>query len=184
MYCSVALVVAILKICWNLRDLTFGLLRSQLRDLQINGSPRPSPTSPRHSVTVTKPVFVSSMLMRSFSYLELFNFQSTDGGEQVVANSASPATARPSMVPSSEGLPPGRVYQLYLQFFFFFLPYLNHFFFCISIGWTVQVAPNGRLFFIDHNKRATTWVDPRSGRPSTLPRQNQYEYRSYFRHKC
>jgi len=40
-------------------------------------------------------------------------------------------------------------------------------------GWSVQVAPNGRMFFIDHNKRATTWVDPRSGRPSTLPRQLQ-----------
>ncbi|EFX79753.1 hypothetical protein DAPPUDRAFT_52009, partial [Daphnia pulex] len=70
--------------------------------------------------------------------------QSIDGGEQV-ANSTSPTPPRPVVVPSSEGLPQ---------------------------GWTVQVAPNGRLFFIDHNKRATTWVDPRSGRPSTLPRQS------------
>jgi len=43
----------------------------------------------------------------------------------------------------------------------------------LPAGWSVQVAPNGRMFFIDHNKRATTWVDPRSGRPSTLPRQLQ-----------
>ncbi|XP_059351873.1 E3 ubiquitin-protein ligase NEDD4-like isoform X1 [Daphnia carinata] len=92
----------------------------QLREVQINGSPRPSPASPRHSVTTIE-------------------------GEQV-ANGTSSTPTRPAVVPNSDGLPP---------------------------GWTVQVAPNGRLFFIDHNKRATTWVDPRSGRPSTLPRQNQ-----------
>lgn len=95
-------------------------IADQLREVQINGSPRPSPASPRHSVTTIE-------------------------GEQV-ANGTSSTPTRPAVVPNSDGLPP---------------------------GWTVQVAPNGRLFFIDHNKRATTWVDPRSGRPSTLPRQNQ-----------
>lgn len=25
-------------------------------------------------------------------------------------------------------------------------------------GWTMQVAPNGRVFFIDHNSKETTWV--------------------------
>lgn len=25
-------------------------------------------------------------------------------------------------------------------------------------GWTMQVAPNGRLFFIDHNAKSTSWV--------------------------
>ncbi|GFG35290.1 hypothetical protein Cfor_01348 [Coptotermes formosanus] len=40
-------------------------------------------------------------------------------------------------------------------------------------GWTMQVAPNGRVFFIDHNERATTWVDPRTGRASPMPNQNQ-----------
>ncbi|XP_023716889.1 E3 ubiquitin-protein ligase Nedd-4 isoform X3 [Cryptotermes secundus] len=39
-------------------------------------------------------------------------------------------------------------------------------------GWTMQVAPNGRVFFIDHNERATTWVDPRTGRASPMPNQN------------
>lgn len=39
-------------------------------------------------------------------------------------------------------------------------------------GWSLQVAPNGRIFFIDHNEKATTWVDPRTGRPSPLPNQN------------
>lgn len=38
-------------------------------------------------------------------------------------------------------------------------------------GWTVQVAPNGRLFFIDHNERTTSWVDPRTGRASPMPNQ-------------
>jgi len=38
-------------------------------------------------------------------------------------------------------------------------------------GWTMQVAPNGRVFFIDHNERATTWVDPRTGRASPMPNQ-------------
>lgn len=28
-------------------------------------------------------------------------------------------------------------------------------------GWEMQVAPNGRTFFIDHNTRKTTWDDPR-----------------------
>ncbi|XP_067015610.1 E3 ubiquitin-protein ligase Nedd-4 isoform X2 [Anabrus simplex] len=39
-------------------------------------------------------------------------------------------------------------------------------------GWSMQVAPNGRVFFIDHNERATTWVDPRTGRASPMPNQN------------
>ncbi|XP_065168760.1 E3 ubiquitin-protein ligase Nedd-4 isoform X2 [Atheta coriaria] len=38
-------------------------------------------------------------------------------------------------------------------------------------GWTVQMAPNGRLFFIDHNDRTTSWVDPRTGRASPMPNQ-------------
>lgn len=40
-------------------------------------------------------------------------------------------------------------------------------------GWSVQVAPNGRLFFIDHNARTTSWVDPRTGRASPMPNQPQ-----------
>lgn len=67
----------------------------------------------------------------------------------VDGDALTPATPRPQSTPresNAEGLPP---------------------------GWSVQVAPNGRMFFIDHNKRTTTWVDPRSGRPSTLPRQLQ-----------
>ncbi|XP_026472195.1 E3 ubiquitin-protein ligase Nedd-4 isoform X2 [Ctenocephalides felis] len=38
-------------------------------------------------------------------------------------------------------------------------------------GWTMQLAPNGRTFFIDHNTKNTTWVDPRTGRASTMPNQ-------------
>ncbi|XP_031328083.1 E3 ubiquitin-protein ligase Nedd-4 isoform X1 [Photinus pyralis] len=33
-------------------------------------------------------------------------------------------------------------------------------------GWSMQLAPNGRWFFIDHNERTTSWIDPRTGRPS------------------
>jgi len=36
-------------------------------------------------------------------------------------------------------------------------------------GWTLQVAPNGRVFYINHAEKKTTWVDPRSGRPSQFP---------------
>ncbi|KAK8404272.1 hypothetical protein O3P69_000376, partial [Scylla paramamosain] len=38
-------------------------------------------------------------------------------------------------------------------------------------GWTSQVAPNGRVFFIDHINKQTTWIDPRSGMPSSPPNQ-------------
>lgn len=33
----------------------------------------------------------------------------------------------------------------------------------------MQVAPNGRMFFIDHQKKATSWVDPRTGSASPMP---------------
>lgn len=33
------------------------------------------------------------------------------------------------------------------------------------------MAPNGRIFFIDHNERKTSWVDPRTGRASPMPNQ-------------
>lgn len=39
-------------------------------------------------------------------------------------------------------------------------------------GWSMQVAPSGRVFFIDHNTKSTTWIDPRTGRPSALPNQS------------
>ncbi|XP_012260927.2 E3 ubiquitin-protein ligase NEDD4 isoform X4 [Athalia rosae] len=62
------------------------------------------------------------------------------------ATAAAPATgAAASQTPNGEGLPP---------------------------GWSMQLAPNGRMFFIDHNERATTWVDPRTGRASSMPSHN------------
>uniref|UniRef100_A0A4Y0B8T7 HECT-type E3 ubiquitin transferase n=1 Tax=Anopheles funestus TaxID=62324 RepID=A0A4Y0B8T7_ANOFN len=36
-------------------------------------------------------------------------------------------------------------------------------------GWAVQVAANGRLFFIDHINKTTSWVDPRTGLASPMP---------------
>lgn len=32
---------------------------------------------------------------------------------------------------------------------------------------------SGRIFFIDHNERTTSWVDPRTGRASPMPNQIQ-----------
>lgn len=36
-------------------------------------------------------------------------------------------------------------------------------------NWSMQVAPNGRIFFIDHANKTTTWTDPRTGRPTHVP---------------
>ncbi len=46
-------------------------------------------------------------------------------------------------------------------------------------GWTMQVAPNGRVFFINHADKKTTWVDPRTGRPSSLPSQSNMPNRPH-----
>jgi len=46
-------------------------------------------------------------------------------------------------------------------------------------GWTLQVAPNGRVFFIDHISKKTTWVDPRTARPSPLPSQTNLPNRRH-----
>ena len=77
--------------------------------------------------------------------------------------------------------PPSRTVKVYQQVGLCFLkirfpfhwPQCNHLHYRMSAGWSMQIAPNGRVFFIDHNKRSTTWVDPRTGRPSTLPQQLQ-----------
>ncbi|XP_076322509.1 E3 ubiquitin-protein ligase Nedd-4-like isoform X2 [Tachypleus tridentatus] len=50
----------------------------------------------------------------------------------------------------------------------------------LPAGWTMQVAPSGRVFFIDHNSKATTWVDPRTGRPSSFPNQNSIPNKPKF----
>jgi E3 ubiquitin-protein ligase NEDD4 len=39
----------------------------------------------------------------------------------------------------------------------------------LPAGWSMQLAPNGRIFFIDHNDKKTSWVDPRTGRASPMP---------------
>ncbi|XP_058825879.1 E3 ubiquitin-protein ligase Nedd-4-like isoform X2 [Topomyia yanbarensis] len=39
----------------------------------------------------------------------------------------------------------------------------------LPTGWSMQLAPNGRVFFIDHNEKKTSWVDPRTGRASPMP---------------
>lgn len=39
--------------------------------------------------------------------------------------------------------------------------------------------PNGRVFFIDHINKKTTWVDPRNSRPSPLPSQSNVPNRRH-----
>lgn len=40
----------------------------------------------------------------------------------------------------------------------------------------MQLAPNGRVFFIDHAEKTTSWVDPRTGSASPMPNaQNTVE---------
>ncbi|KAG6461606.1 hypothetical protein O3G_MSEX012740 [Manduca sexta] len=67
--------------------------------------------------------------------------EETDGSSES-ARSSSAGSAHSHSLPNSEGLPP---------------------------GWSMQRAPNGRIFFIDHNKKTTTWIDPRTGCASSLP---------------
>ncbi|KAG5677964.1 hypothetical protein PVAND_007676 [Polypedilum vanderplanki] len=47
-------------------------------------------------------------------------------------------------------------------------------------GWSMQLAPNGRVFFIDHQRKTTSWVDPRTGSASPMPNAtpSTYEDRS------
>jgi hypothetical protein len=46
---------------------------------------------------------------------------------------------------------------------------VNH----LPLGWEQATAPNGRIFYIDHNTRTTTWRNPREqntgNRQTTLP---------------
>ncbi|XP_039759455.1 E3 ubiquitin-protein ligase Nedd-4 isoform X2 [Pararge aegeria] len=65
----------------------------------------------------------------------------TDGSTESTRSSSS-STSHSQNLPNSDGLPP---------------------------GWSMQRAPNGRVFFIDHNQKTTTWIDPRTGCASSLP---------------
>ncbi|XP_072943034.1 E3 ubiquitin-protein ligase Nedd-4 isoform X2 [Epargyreus clarus] len=65
----------------------------------------------------------------------------TDGSTEST-RSSSASSAQSQNLPNSDGLPS---------------------------GWSMQHAPNGRIFFIDHNQRTTTWIDPRTGCASSLP---------------
>lgn len=47
----------------------------------------------------------------------------------------------------------------------------------LPAGWSQQIAETGRIFFIDHNSRTTTWVDPRTGKPSPS-QQGEHNARS------
>jgi hypothetical protein len=36
-------------------------------------------------------------------------------------------------------------------------------------GWDFSYSDKGRMFFIDHANKTTTWIDPRTGQPSPTP---------------
>lgn len=36
----------------------------------------------------------------------------------------------------------------------------------MPVGWEQATAKSGRLYFIDHNTRTSTWLDPRTHRPA------------------
>jgi len=38
-------------------------------------------------------------------------------------------------------------------------------------GWTESRTPDGRSFFINHVEKRTSWIDPRTGRPTNKPNQ-------------
>lgn len=70
------------------------------------------------------------------------NHQDETDGSTESTHSSSASSTQSQNLPNSDGLPP---------------------------GWSMQKAPNGRIFFIDHNQKTTTWIDPRSGCASSLP---------------
>lgn len=42
----------------------------------------------------------------------------------------------------------------------------------LPAGWEQRYTPDGRAYFVDHNTRATTWIDPRRSRDTT----NTYDF--------
>ena len=41
----------------------------------------------------------------------------------------------------------------------------------LPANWSLQVAPNGRIFYIDHNTKTTTWMHPVTKQPSPIPQK-------------
>lgn len=74
-------------------------------------------------------------------------------GAATSSTRVTPSNVTPTQVTSDEDLPP---------------------------NWSMQVAPNGRVFFIDHTKKSTTWVDPRTKKPSPLPNKNRVANKARF----
>ena len=40
-------------------------------------------------------------------------------------------------------------------------------------GWEMKQTAGGRIFFVNHMERLTTWVDPRTGKPTAMPSPSQ-----------
>jgi E3 ubiquitin-protein ligase NEDD4 len=39
----------------------------------------------------------------------------------------------------------------------------------LPAGWEISYTDKGRMFFIDHAHKTTTWIDPRTNKPSPVP---------------
>lgn len=92
----------------------------------------------------SEPMAVNDVVTRPSSTPSSSTVSPSTGAAGAVTGSSSLADT--TAVLSSEGLPP---------------------------NWSMQVAPNGRVFFIDHTNRTTTWVDPRTSRPSPVPNRGK-----------
>ncbi|XP_058446640.1 E3 ubiquitin-protein ligase Nedd-4-like isoform X3 [Malaya genurostris] len=113
---------------------------------------RPTAAPPQHGINEMAAAFQRRFhISNDPGDTEGTNSNATSDNSATRAADASPSfTSSPnpeaanqqSQLPSSEGLPP---------------------------GWTMQFAANGRLFFIDHISKKTSWVDPRTGVASSIP---------------
>ncbi|XP_019875222.2 E3 ubiquitin-protein ligase Nedd-4 isoform X3 [Aethina tumida] len=113
-------------------------------DSEYEGSEESNCCSRRTSVDV--PVFNLSLEVRSVESDDQTDSLSNSSSrrDSTISTNSNNTTAQANLDALSDGLPQ---------------------------GWTVQIAPNGRIFYIDHNEKTTSWVDPRTGRASPMPNQ-------------
>ncbi|XP_045777951.1 E3 ubiquitin-protein ligase Nedd-4 isoform X6 [Maniola jurtina] len=104
-------------------------------------SPAPRPPTPPTSLPTPTALPASPPTSLPTNLPAVPSQDDTDGSTESTRSSTS-STSQSQNLPNSDGLPP---------------------------GWSMQRAPNGRIFFIDHNQKTTTWIDPRTGCASSLP---------------
>ncbi|XP_069361522.1 E3 ubiquitin-protein ligase Nedd-4 isoform X9 [Maniola hyperantus] len=104
-------------------------------------SPAPRPPTPPTSLPAPVALPASPPTSLPANLPAVPSQDDTDGSTESTRSSTS-STSQSQNLPNSDGLP---------------------------AGWSMQRAPNGRIFFIDHNQKTTTWIDPRTGCASSLP---------------